>query len=313
MDLTARKGKLSIFWLLLCASSLILAATALAQPAPPAPSPCVNQSPRKLHFDPVRLDPPAQGEDYNFVSKTPLVTVASADKIMYQARELELCDRHYHVPVENIQGCPNEKVDKRQGGSGPPPVGQWVEVHNVYAAEVNRSGECASGHDHELQCCAKPPFVVVGYSAQIADKDTPPGFTDFAEWAGSATKEDPVTGCNTTPGQWHFGLGCQTQLTPLSLERNVGGKPHVARTLQGPNRVSSDLTFVDANSLDAVCRKVRTDLIQTDALAQRICPGVCRWPLNRFTGQWNNISPDGPDHPATGYAVCTCCPLQRPQ
>ncbi len=303
MDLTPRKS--GIFWLFPTASLLILLTPALAQPAPPPQGPCINQSPRQVKFDPNRLDPPAQGHDYNFVSPSPVVDTAtgSPDKVRYQARELELCDRHYHVPVENVQGCPEEKVDKRPNHTGPPPKGQWAEVHTVYAGEASHTGECATGHDHKLKCCVKPPFVVVGYSAQIADNDVPPTTADFGEWAGSATLEDPVTMCNATPAEWHFALTCQARLTPVSLERNVGGKPHEARVLQGPNRVSSDLTLVGAG-LNAACRDVRTDPIQDNAQAQRICPGVCMWPLNRFTGQWTNKD---------GYAVCNCCPLDRPQ
>jgi hypothetical protein len=303
MDLTPHKGKLSFSWLSLIVLLITLATAALAQSAPPPP--CVNQSPRNLHFDSAQLGPPEQGEAYNFVSKDPLVDTTSADKIVYQRHELELCDRHYHVPVENIQGCPDEKVDKRPGGSGPPVKGQWVEIHTVYSSVVDRTGECASGHDHGLKCCAKPPFVVLGYVAQIADNDVHPN-SNHAEWSGSATKEDEVTRCNATPATWHFLLGCEQRLTLQTLQQSVGGKPHEARVVQGPKLVSSDLTFVGSDYLNAACRSVRTALIPSDALAQRICPGVCKWPLNRFRGDWSNF-------PADGYAVCTCCPLVRPQ
>jgi hypothetical protein len=311
MNLTPPNGKLSFSWLSLIVFLLTLATAALAQSAPVPP--CVNQSPRNLKFDPTQLGPPAQGDAYNFVSKDPLVDTANADKIIYQRHELELCDRHYHVPVENTQGCPSENVDKRPGGSGPPPPGQWVEVHTVYASAVDRTGECAVGHDHDLKCCAKPPFVVVGYVALIADHDSLPSSTNHAEWSGSATKENEVTKCNTVPALWHFGLGCDTRLTPATLAQKVGGNPHKARDVQGPNQVSSDLTFVGLDYVNAACRNVRTALIPSDALAPRICPGVCSWPLNSFTGKWSNVFPDGPDHPATGYAICQCCPLVRPQ
>jgi hypothetical protein len=83
-------------------------------------------------------------------------------------------------------------------------------------------------------------------------------------------------------------LSCQARLTPASLERSVGGKAHPARVLQGPNRVSSDLTLVGSNYSTAACRDVRTDPIQDNAAPQKICPGVCKWPLNRFSGQWTN-------------------------
>jgi hypothetical protein len=303
MHLTPRPS--GIIWMFLVCL-LTFVAPAVAQPAPSPQGTCINQSPRKVKFDPTRTSPPSQGEDYNFVSPAPVVETSTPNpaRIKYQGRELELCDRHYHIPVENIQGCTDEKADKRPNGSGPPPVGQWVEIHNVYAREASHAGECAHGHDHELKCCLKPPFVVVGSSALIADHDAPPAFVDFSEWAGSATSEDPVTGCNATPAEWHFGLSCQARLTPATLERSVGGKAHPARTLQGPNRVSGDLTLVGSNYSTAACRDVRRDSIANNDAAQKICPGVCKWPLNRFSGQWTNKE---------GYAVCNCCPLDRPQ
>jgi hypothetical protein len=296
MNLTPRRSKRSIFSLLFLVS--LSTWTVMAQKAAVS-TPCVNQSPRQVKFDPNRLDAPEQGKDYNFVSNIPLVDT-SGNTIVYQRKTLVLCDRHYHIPVENIQGCPNETAGTP---TNPPPIGQWVEVHTVYALEASTTGECAVGHDHELKCCLKPPFVVVGYSALIADHDAFPA-GDHAEWAGSATKEDPATGCNSTPAEWHFALGCQNRLTQTALQRLVGGKPHKARDVQGPDQVSSDLTLVGSDSsVKAACRNVSTQPIP-EALATRICPGVCKWPLNQFTGTWKNEG----DH-----AVCQCCPLPRPQ
>jgi hypothetical protein len=303
MDLTHCKCVLRLSFLTLFLASLTT--TGLAQPA----QICINQSPRQVTFDLKRLDQPAQGKDFNFVSGTPVVNADSLTpvKVHYQGRNLELCDRHYHVPVENIQHCAaDERVDQRPDHTGPPRPGQWIEVHNVYALEVSHEGVCETGHDHGLVCCAKPPFVVVGYSARIDTTATvPPTATNFAEWAGSATSEDPATLCNSTPAEWHFGLTCSTRYTQQSLQDNVGGAPHKARVEQPPNRISSDLTFVGPNNQTAVCREVATDAIATPALAQRICPGVCKWPLNSWNTQWRNTSPS--------TAVCGCCPLDRPQ
>jgi hypothetical protein len=174
---------------------------------------------------------------------------------------------------------------------------------SAYAAAVDRTGDCSTGHDHDLKCCAKPPFVVLGYVAEIDQQDHIPTGVNFAEWAGSATSET-ATGCNTTPARWRFTLGCDTRLTPATLERTVGGKPHPARSVQGPNLVSTDLTFVGPSYMTAVCRRVSTQPIPDEAAAQRICPGVCKWPLNRFNGTWSNSG---------GVGLCGCCPLQRPQ
>jgi hypothetical protein len=75
--------------------------------------PCVNQSPRQVVFDQNRTSPPAQGLDYNFFSRSPLVQRNSEEQIKYQGHTLYRCDKHFHIPVENIQGCAEEKVDKR--------------------------------------------------------------------------------------------------------------------------------------------------------------------------------------------------------
>jgi len=258
-----------------------------------------------------RTTAPAQGFDYNFVSGAELVKPINENRVEYQRIELELCDRHYHTPVENVQGCPNEKglaaaeTEKKSGPSGPsgpPPLGSWVEVHNVYAAKVDRTGECSVGHDHDLRCCAAPPFVVLGYVARIEQADHLPVAVNFAEWTGSATSENERQ-CNTTPARWQFTLGCDRRLTPATLESKVGGKAHVARAVQGPNLVSTDLTFVGSTYKTAVCRKVSSVYpIPNKAAADQICPGVCKWPLNRFDDTWN-----------TNPAQCGCCPLQRPQ
>jgi len=297
-------------------AALLLLAPATAQPQ--SRGPCVDQSPRQVQFDMTRETPPAQGEDYNFSSTVPLAAIAPGEpkEITYQQHPLERCDRHYHIPVENTQLCPGErKLPPTSSGNkkepGPPRPGDWVEMHTVYAAEVSTTGECATFGDHALRCCLKPPFVVLAFSAQVQDKDFVPPPAAVAEWFGSTTGEDDATGCKPTPAFWHFNLGCQATFTPAFLEHI--GHPHSAREPQSPNRVSTDLTYLPPAGTPVnspqTCRPIRTAPIADNAAADRICPGVCKSPLNqplRINGhvKWE---------PKDGYALCTCCPLNRPQ
>jgi len=320
---TARlKGEFSLLAPSLVAA-ILTCATPLFPQSPDPQGPCINQSPRTVNFDQTRTSPPAQGLDYDFVSRTPLVAIPLSpptDTITYQRLELHLCDRHYHVPVENVQGCPNEKkdlrgADKKANELGPLPPGQWIEVHTVYAAEVSKDEKCKEGYDHGLKCCTAPPFVVLGYSAQIGDSDHLPGPGDVTEWVGSATSE-VASRCNPVPAQWRFALGCKTTLTPEYVERSIGGEAHSARRLQTPNNLSSDLAFVPAQGSSPsdvtakTCRLIQTSSIVNTAAADRICPGVCQSPLGKAYRL-----PDGHvdwKKNAQG-AVCICCPLDRPQ
>jgi hypothetical protein len=305
MSLTLLKVRAGITSLIFFTAILVLAVPAMPQTPPTGP--CVDQSPRNLNMQLNRTDAPAQGYDYNFVSGAETVKPLDENRVEYQRIVLELCDRHYHSAVENDQGCQNEKAHASalaEKKSGPSAIGPWVEVHKVYAAGVDRTGDCSIGHDHDLKCCVKPPFVVLGYAAKIDQTDRIPTPANFAEWTGSATSE-PATQCNTTPARWQLTLSCDTRLTSATLERTVGGKPHSARGVQGPNLVSTDLTFVGPSYMTEVCRKVSsTQPIPDEAAAQRICPGICKWPLNRFNGAWSNSG---------GSGLCGCCPLQRPQ
>src|SRR5262249_26279403 len=89
-------------------------------------STCINQSPRDLTLNRTTNEPPVMGLDYNYHSTAPLVVPESDTTVEYQGHKLHICDRHYHVPVENVQGCKDEKVGTPQK---PPPVGQWIEFH----------------------------------------------------------------------------------------------------------------------------------------------------------------------------------------
>jgi hypothetical protein len=328
MNLTALRCSFRLSTLLLAAAGFGLAAPAFSQSSPaqaspaqasptqasPAQGACVNQSPRQIVFNQSRQTPPAQGMDYNFTNTVPLVTrVSNLPQIMYQEHLLKLCDQHYHSPVENVQGCSNKTKDtplaemKEKNPVSSPPLGGWVEIHTVFARAVSTSGECASGHDHDLACCLVPPFVVVATQAKVANEDfDPPNPKDSAEWSGSRTGRDDETGCRDLPAFWHFDLTCAATITQRSLDSI--GHPHFARDPQPPNRVSTDLTFVPASGTPVdpakTCRAIRTAPIENPAAASRICPGVCRSPLNLWSGSWKNYD---------GYATCTCCPLTRPQ
>lgn len=280
---------------------------------------CVNQSPRNVLYQPPLGTSPAPGLDYNYKSTKPVVTFGADPRtVNFQGRVLHLCDQHYHVPVENIQGCPNEQQGVPPPHGTPAPVGQWIEVHSVYAAEVDNSPACAEKLDNNLTCCKKPPFVVRGYSAKVtppSGSSTPPipqpdnGL--LVEWSGSNTSPDDSTGCKPLPAQWSFRLGCQFEVRQNELDPHVY-EAHGARPVQPPNRVSPDMTLVgNAVELDnKACRQVRTAPIASDAIAKQWgCPVACKPPLSSFNGQWRNI----PDNTNPQYALCTCCAPDRLQ
>jgi hypothetical protein len=290
-------------------SLFLVALVVLVVPAfPQATGPCVNQSPRQVVFDRNRTTPPAQGLDYNFISASPLVQRSSEEQIQYQGHTLYRCDKHYHVPVENIQGCSDESVN-RSTPSAPLPIDQWIEIHTVYASEVSTTGKCATGLDHDLECCLKPPFVVIGSSAKVAATDSPLAYSDWVEWSGSTTGKDDATGCKPVPAEWHFGLGCNVTMTPKTIEDL--GKAHPARPVQSPQRVSVDLTLLPLANTEPnkTCRAIATTSINSNAEADRVCPGVCRNPLNKsYVVNGHSVW-----RPVNGGAVCECCALDRPQ
>lgn len=303
-----RSKKGSSIFLALCLFTLALMARGYSQ------STCINQSPRDLTLNRPTNEPPVLGLDYNYQSTTPLAVLVNDTTVQYQGQTLHICDRHYHVPVENVQGCQNEKVGTPKD---PPPVGQWIEFHSVYALVVDSAAGCAEGPDRNLACCRTPPFVVRASSAKVTERQpsaspfTQPNSHLVAEWLGSNTSpDDQPGGCKPLPAQWSFVFGCEFTVRQDQLEH--GMHPHGAREVQPPKRGSPDLTVV-GNPLppDTACRKIRTDPIKDDNFAQKwACPAACKAPLNRFSGEWTNV-PNGSSNPQ--YALCTCCPLPRPQ
>ncbi|HEY7403525.1 MAG TPA: hypothetical protein VIB39_08390 [Candidatus Angelobacter sp.] len=274
---------------------------------------CINQSPRDITLQKAELDakPPVAGLDYNYTSATPLINPLDARTIQYQGQTLHLCDQHYHVPVENVQGCTNEH-DGNPPDHGPPPVNQWIEFHSVYAMVVDSSPECANGPDNNLACCKTPPFVVRAFSAKVsAPRPSPTPVTQpaqgiLAEWSGSNTGADKDGDCKPLPAQWSFRFGCEFTVSQNALE----GHAHESRGLQPPKKLSSDLAVVGTPAqMDQTCREVRTAPIPDDAMAKKwACPATCKNPLNAFTGTWRNV----PNNQNPQYALCTCCPLSRP-
>ena len=296
-------------FLVLC---LILLALCVTQGY--AQSACINQSPRDVTLRKQLNDrPPVAGVDYNYKSSTQLITPIDQKTIQYQGQTLHICDQHYHVPVENVQGCSDEKKGTPPE-HGPPPVGQWIEVHTVYAAVVDSSPKCADGPDNNLGCCKMPPFVVRAFNAKVSpQRSSPPPIVQpdhgiLAEWSGSNTGPDSKPGdCKPLPAQWSFRFGCE-----FTVSQSVLGEPlhaHGARDVQPPSRVSPDLTVVgNSAEADTTCREVRTTPIPNDEMAKKwACPATCKNPLNSFSGVWRNV----PNNQSPQYALCTCCPLPR--
>ncbi|HEY6248572.1 MAG TPA: hypothetical protein VI685_01350 [Candidatus Angelobacter sp.] len=182
-----------------------------------------------------------------------ITDIVGAATIKYQGQTLYRCDQHYHVPVENTQGCPKEKAAPK---GEVPRRGQWIEVHTVYAAvSPSVSPECPYPDklDHSgLGCCQKAPFVVRGFSAQVSSdgRSVPPGTPiippvgrPLAEWTGSNTGPDDVPDeCKPIEAQWSFLLSCKVKISRRQL--SVFPYAHKARDLQPENRLSKDLTLV---------------------------------------------------------------------
>lgn len=306
--------RISSIFVALCLVLTISAVRSYSQSA------CINQSPRNVKYQPpTEGAPPAPGLDYNFWSTVPVVDTSNVpSEVRYQGQTLRVCDQHYHVPVENVQGCTGEKEGVPPQPGKPPDVGQWIEVHTVYAAEVDPN---CKGPDNNLTCCQKPPFVVRGFSAKVSPQKsgafsvpviiTPENTRPLVEWSGSNTSPDDSTGCKPLPAQWSFNLGCQFEVPQNELNPNIF-KAHGARPVQPPNRVSPDMTLVgnDVELKNGTCREVRTDPIASDAIARKWgCPVACTPPLSSFNGIWKNV----PNNTDPQYALCTCCAPNRPQ
>ena len=178
-----------------------------------------------------------------------LVTrVNGAATIVYNDQTLVRCDQHYHVPVENTQGCDGETTGKLPPPGEVPDVNQWVEVHTVYAPGLKPTEDCKDALDHNLQCCVGDPIVVRGFSARVRAGEGPvpviqPDSRPLAEWTGSNTGGAACPGdCKPIQAQWSFRLDCSIRVSQGQLKALT--KAHEARCPQPDDRLSHDLTLV---------------------------------------------------------------------
>jgi hypothetical protein len=251
-------------WLGVCL--LLVALSTLGAAAPPAKaSTPVTEPPCPVPQSPRNVDPRAQPSPYLCTNQNSLVRInPDQGSVSLQVRpgcstRLVYCGQHYHAPVENVQGCPGETDLLPQQGKTPP-VGQWIEVHTLYAPAAKTSGCDPEG----LDCCVGHPIVVLGFSAKVVAGETParkanraippilnPTTGALAEWSGSNTGGDAVA-CKPIAATWSFRLTHRSQnqqCNPLGiarteLEQAFPGGVQGARGLQGGERVSKDLVRV---------------------------------------------------------------------
>lgn len=243
-------------WLGACVLLVALGMRGAAAPPPAATSsvtepPCgVPQSPRNVN--------PGTAPFLCTVTSSLVSVSSSQDTLELRARpgvscgqRLFRCGQHYHAPVENVQGCALETV--RLTPSNPPPPGQWIEVHTLYAPDRKLySGGC---DPEKLDCCVGHPVVVLGFSARVITGSTDrriltPTTGPLAEWSGSDTGPDTTGGaCKPVAAFWSFRMiqpGCVApEITQAQLRRffpRYG--PQEARALQAGPRISKDLVHV---------------------------------------------------------------------
>ncbi len=248
-----------------CLLFVALSTRGAAAPAAKASSP-VTEPPCEVPQSPRIVDPEAQPSPYLCTTRDTRVHLSpEQDYVELQVRpgagcatRLVYCGQHYHAPVENVQGCSGEtNLLPRQGKT--PPVGQWIEVHTLYAPAAKTSG-C---DPEKLDCCVGHPILVLGFSGQVSDRKAParkasrttpplrnPTTGALAEWSGSNTGGDAVA-CKPIAASWSFRLAQRSnrQCVPLGisrteLEQAFPGGVQSARGLQGGERVSKDLVLV---------------------------------------------------------------------
>ncbi len=184
-------------------------------------------------------------------SKFSIIVERGADgSIVYQPRagvlrqRLYPCGQHYHCRLENSQGC-----DRRPEAMGPgsckalPQVGDWIEIHTVYAVEVGTSCDRES-----LDCCKTGPLLVRAFQAKVVSGSPDAPFPDpwarpLYQWSGSATGPDDVPYQCKAAAEWSFSPGCAFRVTKQALAKRLP-HPHSARGVQPKERLSHDLTRV---------------------------------------------------------------------
>ncbi len=244
-------------WLGACLLLVALGMRGAAAPPPAAATP-VSSPPCNVPQSPRNVDPVATPSLYLCTVNGSLVSVIgpSQDFVDLRARpgacamRLVRCGQHYHAPVENVQGCPGETVLMPLSGKTPR-LGQWIEVHTVYAPEVKPPGTC---DPESLNCCVGHPVLVLGFSAKVVagTLDRPiltPTTGQLAEWSGSNTGPDAARGdCKPVAAYWSFRLTqprCAAPgITQAQLTRHLPGGAQGARDLQAGPRISKDLVLV---------------------------------------------------------------------
>ena len=257
----------------------------------------IPQSPRNIQAYPF------PGGLYDGKRPDSFVTdVDGAKTIKYKGQTLLRCDQHYHVPVENTQGCPNERSGTPPH-DGPPPPDQWVEIHTVYSPQIKDAPECKDPVDQNLSCCLGEPKVVRGFSAKVENTPglksgsgqkpgegpiNPANGRPLAEWTGSNTggPVDCPGPCKDVQAEWSSLLTCEITVTQHQLEQL--GHAHAARCPQLPPRLSDDLFLVGTPPpAPGSCHLHKAPtIIDTDARAHTVCPVVCRSSAKSWDGQW---------------------------
>lgn len=243
-------------WLGACLLLVAMGMRGAAAP-PPAATPPVSEPPCEVPQTPRNVDPMATPSPYVCTVNGSLVSVSrSQDEVSLYARpeacavKLVRCGQHYHAPVENVQGCPGETVLMPHAGKEPG-VGQWIEVHTVYAPEVKAPGTC---DPESLNCCVGHPVVVLGFSAKVAagNQDGPiltPTVGKLAEFSGSNTGRDTTVGaCKPIAAYWSFRLTqprCAAPgITQAQLDKHFPKGYQEARALQAGPRISKGMVLV---------------------------------------------------------------------
>lgn len=197
-----------------CLGAVLLISTTAVPSHGEGPTCPIPQSPRNI-------DRQAHPSPYDGASHTSIVKVLTPDSIEYTPRAggtpttLRQCGQHYHLPIEDPQGCPGEITPGKE-----PKPGYGVEVHTVYAAKVST----AACDREKLDCCEAGPFLVRAFSAKVTAKGAdepivPPPGLPLAEWSGSTTGPDETEGQCKPAAQWSFRLGCDFTLSEAQMHR----------------------------------------------------------------------------------------------
>ena len=218
------------------AVTLVLAACTHGRPAP-SPTCTVPQSPRRVWLH-------DQQSTVSTVERGPDQSIYYTPRAGGERQQLFRCGQHYHCRVENQQRCPGDPTPPAPAERCPaqPGIGDWIEVHTVYAAEVGTQCD-----PETLDCCRTAPFLVRAYQARATASDAPlpdPWTLPVIEWSGSTTGPDETPDECKPAAQWSFTPECTLEVGQEVLE-SLFHHPDEARPLQAADRLSRDLTLVD--------------------------------------------------------------------